>query len=919
MQASATKREWFSNSNNDDQILSPAPNRAKLLSENKGVMLSARTENYRAPQLRALDDKLKNIITEKKNRLMKKARSPLKQVSSNQNNATEVREQADVYTTHLNNENQFLKKKMKEMQRIITEMTQNQSKNTHLEYLKREIESKNQTISNLESKLFHSGLDQSVTSSTLEKKPRDEQKQKLKDVIEGEVKSLCTGLVQKIKENTLTKSENYMHHMLDSKDRDTGSLNTLLIHDRINQHTNMHQWGKDLQKLSQKIQLIFNTLLSIANNFEESSLEECLQKASDVVMSQITDIISSDQERSQKLVKFVQENDEEKLTLIKEKEELEILNKELDEKLLEATEELKNVYEKSSQCDQMEEEIDELNNCINTKDAQCQEMAEVIEHLEQIIEQEKQQNNELNQNLEDITQELEELKEEFDEKIKQFEELRDELEEKNKLLETLENEKLKFSDEYHKVSEEKDDECNKLYDELQNLIKINEELEDDVQSKDEVIQQHEDTIKELKETCKKIETLQNELTHEKISKDRAEQELERIKNEYFSLQNSIKGLQERLDSLGSDSKSELKEKDQKIEHLMNELSNYKDHMVKTLDLAKLSHSNDVKSLQKKIEQIESEKSQFYYELQATTKELEKLEQERKSTYENYKKELNDNYNKLQSIMMESSDRKEDAIKQSCKIVELMDDIREKDKQIDDKNDQISALQDKERNTNVELERARGVIKQLENNIAMWEKERAKEVKLRKEEQGRLLELIEDKQKLESKIYNQKERLEESSQQLDKLHHEITTLNEVISDLKSESQNLREDLAEKSEIAAAKSETIKDYERRLETCNEKLSEKQKVIEQLELQIDNLRNEIYEHKNIILEKTNDIKFINNKLKELSMRQENEQQLVENTTKEYAESNSKLKSLLNEKDKGKGFIIDISRHFTYLLYYL
>lgn len=153
-------------------------------------MLSARTENYRAPQLRALDDKLKNIISEKKNRLMKKTRSPLKQVSSNQNNATEVREQTDVYTTHLNNENQFLKKKMKEMQRIITEMAQNQSKNTHLEYLKREIESKNQTISNLESKLFNSGLDQSVTSSTLDKNPREDQKKKLKEVIEGEVKSL---------------------------------------------------------------------------------------------------------------------------------------------------------------------------------------------------------------------------------------------------------------------------------------------------------------------------------------------------------------------------------------------------------------------------------------------------------------------------------------------------------------------------------------------------------------------------------------------------------------------------------------------------------------------------------------------------------------------------------------------------------
>ena len=66
-------------------MLSPAPNRAKLLSENKGLSLTERTENYKAPQLRALDSKLKNIMNEKKSRLMNKMRSPLKQVSSHQN------------------------------------------------------------------------------------------------------------------------------------------------------------------------------------------------------------------------------------------------------------------------------------------------------------------------------------------------------------------------------------------------------------------------------------------------------------------------------------------------------------------------------------------------------------------------------------------------------------------------------------------------------------------------------------------------------------------------------------------------------------------------------------------------------------------------------------------------------------------
>ena len=54
----------------DEQALSPSPNNGKMLSENRAIMLSARSENYKAPQLRAMDNKLKHIIHEKKNRLM---------------------------------------------------------------------------------------------------------------------------------------------------------------------------------------------------------------------------------------------------------------------------------------------------------------------------------------------------------------------------------------------------------------------------------------------------------------------------------------------------------------------------------------------------------------------------------------------------------------------------------------------------------------------------------------------------------------------------------------------------------------------------------------------------------------------------------------------------------------------------------
>ena len=78
---------------------------------------------------------------------------------------------------------------MKEMQKVISEIAQNQTKNSHLEYLKREIENKNVTISNLESKLFHSNFDQSVSPHSSQNLGGPSQA-KLKDVIEVEVKSL---------------------------------------------------------------------------------------------------------------------------------------------------------------------------------------------------------------------------------------------------------------------------------------------------------------------------------------------------------------------------------------------------------------------------------------------------------------------------------------------------------------------------------------------------------------------------------------------------------------------------------------------------------------------------------------------------------------------------------------------------------
>jgi hypothetical protein len=269
--ASGRKDNGLRSVRNDDEVLSPSPNRAKLLSENKPCIMSARTESYRAPQLKAIDNKLKDILAEKKNRLMNNMRSPLRQLTSNHDSKEENSENDNVSTSHMSNENKFLKKKLREMQKVINEINQGHNKNSHLEYLKKEVDSKNQTISNLESKLFHSGIDQ---SNSLHSSNTVNSKQRLKDVIEVEVKSLCTGLVQKVKDNMLPKDKNYMQLLENHESNEDGTIDELLTIDRINNETHLKDKLKDLQSLSHKINLIFNTLLSIANNMEENSLED---------------------------------------------------------------------------------------------------------------------------------------------------------------------------------------------------------------------------------------------------------------------------------------------------------------------------------------------------------------------------------------------------------------------------------------------------------------------------------------------------------------------------------------------------------------------------------------------------------------------------------------------------------------------
>jgi len=145
--------------------------------------------------------------------------------------------------------------------------------------------------------------------------------------------------------------------------------------------------------------------------------------------------------------------------------------------------------------------------------------------------------------------------------------------------------------------------------------------------------------------------------------------------------------------------------------------------------------------------------------------------------------------------------------------------------LDQKSEQIHELNTHERKLNTELQKAKEAISKLESNVSIAEKERSKESKLRKEDQSRLIELVEQKQKLESRNEYQKAQLEESNKDIDELKYKLNQLDQTAEDYKEEVQNMRSTLGshidkskdqiqELTDVVEAKSATIQDYEARL---------------------------------------------------------------------------------------------------------
>ena len=207
--------------------------------------------------------------------------------------------------------------------------------------------------------------------------------------------------------------------------------------------------------------------------------------------------------------------------------------------------------------------------------------------------------------------------------------------------------------------------------ELQKLVNINESLEMDIAKKQQIIEIQKESIEKLKCDLKQLENMKDQTEKDK---NIWVKESDQLKNENLTLRNKLMSLQEDLNRHQLESKSDLKSKDMQISQLSEEINNCKDHMHKAFEICKATHAEEIKEIQSKLDQTEQEKRECLHDLKGTQRDLEKIE---KGQVIELKKELIEMNKKMQEIMNESSNRKEKIIKKSCKIVELMDDIREK--------------------------------------------------------------------------------------------------------------------------------------------------------------------------------------------------------------------------------------------------
>ncbi|XP_061193837.1 golgin subfamily B member 1-like [Saccostrea echinata] len=341
-----------------------------------------------------------------------------------------------------------------------------------------------------------------------------------------------------------------------------------------------------------------------------------------------------------------------------------------------------------------------------------------------------------------------------------------------------------FEKDYEEQLKKKNEEIEHRDVEIQ---KLKEELED-LDNKEEEIQRLRRDLKSLAEKENEIQWLRDELD----SVDEHENEMKKLKQQIEEKDEEIQGLRRDLKSLA--------DKENQIQWLKEELQNCDDKGDET-------------------EKLKSEIKEKDLEIQNLNKELVTLKEKDReiSRLEEDLKILEDKENEIQKLQRNIKYLADKELEKDSEIVKLLEEVNERDRQIQELRDDLENLAEKED----EIETLRAEIQRMVENQESLEEERMSNMasprsKTRSPEDS----LSQELENLKVKVTSQEE--------------ELDNLNEELTYKKEEIRNLSSDIEEKKGMIQELENEIEAYKHKQDEQFQKLRAFEEQLEEVKKQ-------------------------------------------------------------------------------------
>ncbi|KAL9645609.1 hypothetical protein ABK040_000671 [Willaertia magna] len=540
---------------------------------------------------------------------------------------------------------------------------------------------------------------------------------------------------------------------------------------------------------------------------------------------------------------------------------------------------LKNAEDEKKRISSLEQEIERIKKENSTLLSQVKDSEQQLKQMETVY---KQQNEQLKQKISQLRQDFESEKNSIENTKKdELERKKKELNEKQSVIESLEKEKLKILEQIEKSSKEN------------NNISQNEIAE---------------LINQLKE--KENQLIKVEKEKDNISND-LQQKLDSKEKEKLQIEKQLRELKEQVNQEKQKLENEMNQKSKNQSLELNKL----EENIKKLTQEKNSLQLTMNEKQNTVEKLNVDIQKLQTELKETKTKLDRSSEDKKN-----KNELDESLKKLtkeKNIIQETLNEKQKTIDTlNNEIQKLKSELKETQSKLEKSNQEVHSLKS-------ELSSVKSQYDLLNKQVTEIRQSQEKDKNSTKDsiEKVRL-----EKQKVEEQLFNitnQLKQKEEKLNELEKIKLESKKQQEIISQMKTESEKLKNEkdtsfdkLQENLRLEKLQLET--EWKNKLEkTVKELEKQHQQETSVLDLQLEDLRDQVIELKkaskqvetkllHVNEEKTQETQQQTNQLEELRIKvKELEKQKVEaqSSLNTYATS---LKQLL-EQDRLERYIID------------